>query len=150
MTPEKLREKRREHPLLQMPEAEREAYLHDLAVGQFLAGLSVTPSPRSRVIGVSFSSPDPEFAARAANAAAEVYILDQLSQKGEATPRSSSDVHVASARRPGASRWPQSSFRLSRALRSPSNSPRRIEIALDKLRIEESPDCRHGVREGPV
>lgn len=94
-TPEDIREIEEEddqeelelNPLMQMPEDERETYLRELAAGWYLGGLSVTPSNVSRVITISFTSEDPRFAALAANTTAELYILDQLSDRGEATSR---------------------------------------------------------------
>ena len=47
--------------------------------------------PRSLVIGIAFTSRDPELAARAANTVAELYVADQRQAKLEATT--------------GASRW---------------------------------------------
>jgi succinoglycan biosynthesis transport protein ExoP len=55
----------------------------------FLGGLTVSASDRSRVILVDYASPDPHMAALAANTMAELYILDQLSTKGDATTRAS-------------------------------------------------------------
>lgn len=75
------------HPLMALSKAERDAYLKELATGAYLGGLIVTPSARSRVITVGFQSTDPEFSARAANTTAELYILGQLSDQGEATSR---------------------------------------------------------------
>ena len=75
------------HPLMALAPAERARVVREIATDRYLAGLLVRPSSRSRVIAVSYASPDPEFAALAANAAADVYILDQRSEKGEATTR---------------------------------------------------------------
>lgn len=60
---------------------------NDMLTSQFLAGLAVVPSQRSRIISIQYVSVDPKLAARAANAAAEVYISEQLSRKGNATHR---------------------------------------------------------------
>ena len=57
----------------------------------FLKRLAVRNVPRSLVIGVAFTSRDPELAARAANTVAELYVADQRQAKLEATT--------------GASRW---------------------------------------------
>ena len=76
-----------EHPLMTLSPADRKAYLKELATGGYLGGLVVTPSARSRVISVGYQSTDPEFAAEAANTTAELYILGQLSDQGEATSR---------------------------------------------------------------
>lgn len=75
------------HPLMTWEPEERETYLRDLAAGQYLGGLSVTPSNISRVITISYTSSDPAFTALAANTTAELYILDQLTDAGEATSR---------------------------------------------------------------
>lgn len=75
------------HPLMTWEPEDREAYLRELAAGQYLGGLSVTPSNISRVITISYTSSDPAFTALAANTTAELYILDQLTDRGEATSR---------------------------------------------------------------
>lgn len=75
------------HPLMTWEPEERESYLRELAAGQYLGGLSVTPSNISRVITISYTSSDPVFTALAANTTAELYILDQLTDRGEATSR---------------------------------------------------------------
>jgi exopolysaccharide transport family protein len=59
------------------------------AVDTYLGGLSVAASDRSRVIAVQFVSSDPRMAALGANTTAELYILDQLTSKGETTSRAS-------------------------------------------------------------
>jgi polysaccharide biosynthesis transport protein len=56
----------------------------------FMGGLTVSASERSRVITVDYTSTDPHMAALVANTMAELYILDQLSTKGDATTRASS------------------------------------------------------------
>lgn len=76
-----------QNPLMALPKDERDAYLKELATDIYLGGLVVTPSPRSRTINVAYQSADPQFAAKAANTTAELYILEQLSDKGEATSR---------------------------------------------------------------
>ncbi|HYD50662.1 MAG TPA: GumC family protein, partial [Terriglobales bacterium] len=69
-------------------EEKREALIDQLS-GAFLGGLSVTPHDRSRVLTVTYTSTDPAFAALAANTVSELYILDQLAAKGDATSRAS-------------------------------------------------------------
>ena len=69
-------------------EEQREHQL-DRLTDAYLGGLSAVPQDRSRVISISYNSTDPEFAALAANTSAEIYILDQLTTKGEATSRAS-------------------------------------------------------------
>lgn len=58
-------------------------------VSSYLGGLDATSSTRARVITVSFVSSDPEMAAKAANTTAELYIEDQIANKGDATLRAS-------------------------------------------------------------
>jgi len=74
-------------PVLSPEEAARQ--LKEDLVSGYLAGLSVIPSTRARVISVGYASPDPEFAALAANTAAELYIQDQIASKGEVATRAS-------------------------------------------------------------
>ena len=57
------------------------------AVDIFLGKLSVESVDYSDVIRISFSSPDPHMAMRIANTVPEVYILDKLEAKFEATER---------------------------------------------------------------
>jgi exopolysaccharide transport family protein len=66
----------------------RDALIDQLA-GAFLGGLNVVPHERSRVLTVTYTSTDPAFAALAANTTSELYILDQLAAKGDATSRAS-------------------------------------------------------------
>jgi len=84
---EEAKQEEEAHPLMALPPEERENYLRELAAGSYLGGLSVTPSNISRVITISYTSSDPAFTALAANTTAELYILDQLSDRGEATSR---------------------------------------------------------------
>ena len=67
--------------------AEYDAMILDWVTEDFMSGLYVDTALRSNVLFVSYSSTDPEMAAKAANAVADVYILDQLSVKYEATER---------------------------------------------------------------
>jgi len=69
----------------EMTPEEEQAYLREIVVDSYLAGLDVTPSDSSRVIEVSFTSDDPELAARLANAAVRVYIDDQVASKSKTT-----------------------------------------------------------------
>ena len=66
---------------------EQAAALLESVTSAYRAGLSVVPKDRARVIYVSYTSTDPEMAALGANTSAEVYILDQLETKGEASSR---------------------------------------------------------------
>ncbi|HEY4135442.1 MAG TPA: polysaccharide biosynthesis tyrosine autokinase [Alphaproteobacteria bacterium] len=61
----------------------------ETATDIYLNGLNVLPSQRSRVLTVRYTSTDPAMAAKAANATADIYILDQLETKGRATTRAS-------------------------------------------------------------
>lgn len=72
-----------------MPPAEKRAAMREYLTDAFLSGLSVIPSQTSRLITISYVSTDPEMAARAANATAEAYILDQIESKGDVTARAS-------------------------------------------------------------
>ncbi len=53
----------------------------DAVIGRFRAGLGVATKRRTRVVDVSYTSEDPKFTARAANALAEVYVLNTLEVK---------------------------------------------------------------------
>ena len=65
--------------------AEYDAMILDWVTEDFMSGLYVDTALRSNVLFVSYSSTDPEMAAKAANAVADVFILDQLNAKYEAT-----------------------------------------------------------------
>jgi capsular exopolysaccharide synthesis family protein len=64
---------------------EKQAALREELVDNFLAGLSVIPSQRALLVTVEYASPDPEMAAIAANATAEVFIQDQIEERGHVT-----------------------------------------------------------------
>lgn len=66
------------------PALEREA-----AVDRFDKSLKVTQEGRSYVIGLSFTSEDPEKAAKIVNTVAEVYVQDQIDTKRAATSKAS-------------------------------------------------------------
>jgi polysaccharide biosynthesis transport protein len=70
------------------PEDERRQLIED-ATDVFMDGVTIVPAQRARILTVRFSSPDPELAARAANALADTYILDQLETKASATTKAS-------------------------------------------------------------
>jgi polysaccharide biosynthesis transport protein len=55
------------------------------AVDTLIKHLDVTAKGRSRVIGISFESPNPETAAAVTNAVAQAYIQDELNAKLQAT-----------------------------------------------------------------
>ena len=67
--------------------AEYDAMIRDWVTESFLSGLAVDTALRSHVLFIEYESVDPEMAAIAANATADVYILDQLNAKYEATER---------------------------------------------------------------
>ncbi|HUC61877.1 MAG TPA: polysaccharide biosynthesis tyrosine autokinase [Alphaproteobacteria bacterium] len=56
-------------------------------IDTFLGGLTVVTSQTSHVVAIQYVSTDPRMAAVAANTVAELYILDQLTKKGETTSR---------------------------------------------------------------
>jgi len=70
-----------------MSEEELRTFTLEVVTDSYLAGLSISPSLSSRIIAVEYSSAEPAVAARLANAAAEIYILDQLETRGAATVR---------------------------------------------------------------
>lgn len=59
------------------------------AVDLFLERLRVKAAGRSRVIDISFQSGDPALAAKIANSIADLYLIEQLEAKFEATRRAS-------------------------------------------------------------
>jgi capsular exopolysaccharide synthesis family protein len=66
---------------------EKRAALREELIDSFLFGLSVTPSQRALLVTVEYASSDPDMAAIAANATAEVYIQDQIQSAGSATQK---------------------------------------------------------------
>jgi succinoglycan biosynthesis transport protein ExoP len=72
-----------------LPPAEKRAAMREYLADAYLGGLGVLPSQTSRLITITYVSTDPEMAAKAANAAAEAYILDQIESKGDVTARAS-------------------------------------------------------------
>lgn len=78
-------EARAANPLLQLSPDQLKTFLRENAAAQYQGGLSVSPSPRSRVITISYTSTDPAFAAEAANATAKIYIQEQLESLSTAT-----------------------------------------------------------------
>ncbi len=61
------------------------AQFEEDTISNFLDGVSASVRGRSSAIGISYTSPEPEKAARLANAVAEAYVLDQLNAKFEAS-----------------------------------------------------------------
>lgn len=59
--------------------------LREQVIDAYIGSLEVVPSEDARLITVNFTSEDPETAAQLANAAAETYIEDQLSNKANET-----------------------------------------------------------------
>lgn len=70
-----------------LTEAQKEQALREYLVDSFLTGLTVEAGGVSLVIDLSYMSPDPQMAALAANTVADIYILEQLNAKYEATER---------------------------------------------------------------
>lgn len=70
-------------------------------VDRFLSTLEVTPLGRSFVIAVRFEAQDPELAALVTNTIGDLYIIDQLEAKFEATERATAWLNdrLASLRR---------------------------------------------------
>ncbi len=66
---------------------EKRAELREELIDAFWGGLTVRPSQRALLVEIEYSSPSPEMAAKAANATAEVYILDQIQSKGSVTEK---------------------------------------------------------------
>lgn len=62
---------------------------HNRVVDRFEDALSVRSAGRSRVINISFTSADPALAAQMANTVAELYLVEQLEAKFDATRRAS-------------------------------------------------------------
>ncbi len=65
--------------------AEERQRLQDGIVNAYLGSLRIIQAGTSQVIQVRFVSPDPVLAAKAANVAAQVYLEDQISNRGEST-----------------------------------------------------------------
>lgn len=66
---------------------EKRAALREELINVFLDGLSVTPSQRALLVTIEYASSDPDMAAIAANATAEVYIRDQIQAAGNVTEK---------------------------------------------------------------
>jgi len=69
--------------------ADEAAWYREYAIDTFLYWLEVVPGERSRVISILFTSEDPELAALAANTLADLYILESVNLKLDATSRAS-------------------------------------------------------------
>ncbi len=77
--------------LVSVPEpvvAEQELRLQQ-AVGKLLANVRVQRVPRTFVLSLAYTDPNPATAARIANAWADAYLADQLASKYDATQRAS-------------------------------------------------------------
>ncbi|MBT3333623.1 MAG: polysaccharide biosynthesis tyrosine autokinase, partial [Rhodospirillaceae bacterium] len=68
-------------------EEELAAYFREDVIEAFLGGVDVDSSDMSRVLEISYVSPDPDFAAQAANALAEIYINETVLRKFAANAR---------------------------------------------------------------
>lgn len=66
---------------------ETRARMREDLIDAFLGGLDVNPSQRALLIEIGYTSSDPAFAALAANTVAEVYILEQIKDKGNVTQK---------------------------------------------------------------
>ena len=66
---------------------QKQQKLREYLVDAFLTGLTVEAGGVSLVIDLSYISPDPEMSALAVNTVADIYILEQLNAKYEATER---------------------------------------------------------------
>lgn len=75
----------RQQPVL--TPAQQQAQLREDVVNAFLAGAEVVTDERSRVLVIRYVSPDPEFAAQAANALAQIYINQSILRKFEDNAR---------------------------------------------------------------
>jgi capsular exopolysaccharide synthesis family protein len=73
-------------PVDASPERQREA-LRDGLIDAVVGHLEITPKPRTRILTVTFSSTSPETAALVANTLADLYLVNQLEAKFEATQR---------------------------------------------------------------
>ena len=70
-----------------LTKAQEDQLVREFMVEEFLEHLTVEAGGTSLVIDLSYISPDPELSALAANTVADMYILEQLNAKYEATER---------------------------------------------------------------
>jgi len=68
---------------------QKQTMLRDSVIDYFSASVTVTAQERSRAIRINFVSENAELAALAANTLADIYILDSVNVKYEATARAS-------------------------------------------------------------
>lgn len=68
---------------------EEQLELQRAAIGQLAGGLDVRRVGRTYVLAIGYTSPNPDKAAKVANAFAEAYLTDQLDAKYDATRRAS-------------------------------------------------------------
>jgi capsular exopolysaccharide synthesis family protein len=61
--------------------AKDETATESAAIGAFLGGLEIAPIKGTRLVEIIYSSPDPEFAAQAANTVAREYVQQNLDSK---------------------------------------------------------------------
>ncbi len=76
---------------------EMAAFFREDVIESFLSGVDVDSSERSRVLEVTYVSSDPDFAAEAANALAEVYINETVLRKFAANARATDWLNQQSA-----------------------------------------------------
>ena len=65
--------------------AKDETASESAAIGAFLGGLEISPVKGTRLVEIIYSSPDPEYSARAANTVAREYVQQNLDSKLENT-----------------------------------------------------------------
>jgi succinoglycan biosynthesis transport protein ExoP len=70
-----------------LSQEERARLFREHVIDGFVGGIDVLTSERSRVLRIQYVSPDPDFAALASNALAEIYINETVLRKFEANAR---------------------------------------------------------------
>ena len=85
--PRQLVNRWRQRPVREEGEApaKDETASESAAIGAFLGGLEISPVKGTRLVEIIYSSPDPEYAARAANTVAREYVQQNLDSKLENT-----------------------------------------------------------------
>jgi capsular exopolysaccharide synthesis family protein len=75
--------------LAALPQDQRDKAVRERVIDAFLANLTVTAQERSRAIRISFIAENADLAAQAVNTLADIYILDTVNAKYDATSRAS-------------------------------------------------------------
>ncbi len=88
--PEELKEPLGFVPPKEISEDEKQELLLATVTNRYLAALSISPIRGSQVIVINVKSTQPSLAAEIANAHAELYIIDQLDAKFDATQKATS------------------------------------------------------------